>query len=46
MPFNLQRLMLNERIQSLPKLCSSLVKAEEHLNKFPKDTPFVKFEYK
>ncbi|TJX44360.1 sucrose synthase, partial [Soehngenia saccharolytica] len=41
-----QALMLNERIQSLPKLCSSLVKAEEYLNKLPKDTPYAEFEHK
>jgi len=41
-----QKLMLNERIQSLPKLRSALVKAEEHLKKFPKNTPYREFEYK
>uniref|UniRef100_A0A0D6R3M8 Sucrose synthase n=1 Tax=Araucaria cunninghamii TaxID=56994 RepID=A0A0D6R3M8_ARACU len=41
-----QMLMLNERIQSLPKLRSALVKAEEHLNKLPKDTPYSEFEHK
>jgi len=41
-----QRLMLNERIQSVPKLRSSLVKAEEHLNKFPKNMPYTEFEHK
>nr|ANA07245.1 sucrose synthase [Pinus taeda] len=41
-----QKLMLNERIQSLPGLRSALVKTEEHLKKFPKDTPYAEFEYK
>ncbi|GLJ10905.1 hypothetical protein SUGI_0137720 [Cryptomeria japonica] len=41
-----QALMLNERIQNLPKLRASLVKAEEHLNKLPKDTPYAEFEHK
>ena len=37
--------MLNERIQSLPKLRSSLVKAKEYLNKLAKDTPYAEFEH-
>jgi sucrose synthase len=41
-----QKLMLNERIQSLPKLRSALVKAEEHLGKFPLNTPYTEFEHK
>eukprot|EP00252_Welwitschia_mirabilis_P026173 TRINITY_DN845_c0_g1_i1.p1 TRINITY_DN845_c0_g1~~TRINITY_DN845_c0_g1_i1.p1 ORF type:complete len:646 (-),score=94.98 TRINITY_DN845_c0_g1_i1:204-2141(-) len=41
-----QMLMLNERIQSLTKLRSALVKAEEHLSKLPKDTPYQEFEHK
>jgi len=41
-----QKLMLNERIQSLSKLRSVLVKEEEHLKKFPKNTPYTEFEYK
>ena len=38
--------MLNERIQSLSKRRSVLVKAEEHLKMFPKNTPYIEFEYK
>jgi len=41
-----QRLMLNERIQSLTKLQSSLVKAEENVSKLPKDTPYTEFEHR
>eukprot|EP00253_Pinus_taeda_P029445 PITA_29445 len=41
-----QKLMLNERIQSLTKLRTVLVKAEEHLKKLPKDMPYAEFEYK
>nr|WEX73725.1 sucrose synthase [Abies beshanzuensis] len=41
-----QKLMLNERIQSLPKLRSALVKAEEHLKKFPSNSPYIEFEHK
>lgn len=38
--------MLNDRIQILSKLHSVLVKAEEHLKKLPKNTPYTEFEYK
>lgn len=38
--------MMNERIQSLSKLRSVLVKAVEYLKKFPKNTPHTEFEYK
>eukprot|EP00252_Welwitschia_mirabilis_P026179 TRINITY_DN845_c0_g3_i1.p1 TRINITY_DN845_c0_g3~~TRINITY_DN845_c0_g3_i1.p1 ORF type:complete len:820 (-),score=91.00 TRINITY_DN845_c0_g3_i1:267-2726(-) len=41
-----QMLMLNDRIQSLTKLRSALVKAEEHLNKLPKEAPYKDFEHK
>ncbi|KAF1879143.1 hypothetical protein Lal_00047815 [Lupinus albus] len=38
-------LMLNDRIQSIPKLQSALTKAEEHLSKLPPDTLYFEFEY-
>ncbi|KAL9430678.1 hypothetical protein AB3S75_025968 [Citrus x aurantiifolia] len=38
-------LMLNDRIQSIARLQSSLSKAEDHLSKLPPDTPFSQFEY-
>ncbi|KAK9201898.1 hypothetical protein WN944_017107 [Citrus x changshan-huyou] len=38
-------LMLNDRIQSISRLQSSLSKAEDHLSKLPPDTPFSQFEY-
>ena len=41
-----QMLMLNERIQSLSKLRLALIKAEEHLSKLPKSTPYAEFEHK
>ena len=41
-----QALILNERIQSLPKLRSSLIRAKRYLNKKAKDTPYVEFEHK
>ncbi|KDO87153.1 hypothetical protein CISIN_1g003492mg [Citrus sinensis] len=40
-----QLLMLNDRIQSISRLQSSLSKAEDHLSKLPPDTPFSQFEY-
>ena len=45
-PLNLQKLMLNERIQSLTKLRTALVKAEEHLKKLPEDMLYAEFEHK
>eukprot|EP01018_Ginkgo_biloba_P027940 Gb_07038 [translate_table: standard] len=39
-----QMLMLNERIQSLSKLRLALIKAEEHLSKLPKSTPYAEFQ--
>uniref|UniRef100_A0A7N0R9Y4 Sucrose synthase n=1 Tax=Kalanchoe fedtschenkoi TaxID=63787 RepID=A0A7N0R9Y4_KALFE len=38
-------LMLNDRIQSISKLQSGLVKAENFLSKLPLDTPYSDFEY-
>ncbi|KDP27836.1 hypothetical protein JCGZ_18916 [Jatropha curcas] len=38
-------LMLNDRIQSIPKLRSALARAEEHLSKLPPDTPYSEFEF-
>ncbi|KAJ1412597.1 Sucrose synthase [Sesbania bispinosa] len=38
-------LMLNDRIQSISKLQSTLVKAEDHLSKLPPDTLYSEFEY-
>ncbi|KAG8658855.1 hypothetical protein MANES_03G198900v8 [Manihot esculenta] len=43
--YNGHALMLNDRIQSIPKLQSSLARAEEHLSKFPPDTPYSEFEF-
>lgn len=40
-----QGLMLNDRIHSISKLQSSLAKAEEHLSKLARDTPYTEFEY-
>lgn len=37
--------MLNDRIQSIPKLQSVLVKAEDNLSKLPSETPYSEFEY-
>lgn len=37
--------MLNDRIQSIPRLQSALVKAEDLLTKLPPETPFGDFEY-
>uniref|UniRef100_A0A1D1Z3C2 Sucrose synthase n=1 Tax=Anthurium amnicola TaxID=1678845 RepID=A0A1D1Z3C2_9ARAE len=39
-------LMLNDRIQSLSRLQSTLAKAEEHLAKLPPENPFSEFAYK
>lgn len=41
----LQALMLNDRIQSISKLQSALVKAEDHLSKLAPDTLYSEFEY-
>ena len=38
--------MLNERIHSLTKIQFTLVKAEEHLKKMLKNTPYTKFDHK
>lgn len=38
-------LMLNDRIQSISKLQSALVKAEDKLSKLPTETPYSEFEY-
>ncbi|CAK8544369.1 unnamed protein product [Lathyrus sativus] len=38
-------LMLNDRIQSISKLQSALVKAEDHLSKLAPDTLYSEFEY-
>jgi len=40
-----QGLMLNDRIQSISRLQSVLVKAEDYLSKVPSDTPYSEFEY-
>lgn len=37
--------MLNDRIQSISRLQSALVKADDHLTKLPPETPFGEFEY-
>lgn len=41
----LQALMLNDRVQSISRLQSVLVKAEDYLSKIPSDTPCSEFEY-
>ncbi|XAR61364.1 Sucrose synthase [Bertholletia excelsa] len=38
-------MMLNDRIYSIPRLQSSLVKAENFLNKLPPETPYSEFEH-
>ncbi|WMV48609.1 hypothetical protein MTR67_041994 [Solanum verrucosum] len=38
-------LMLNERIQRISRLESSLNKADDYLSKLPPDTPYTEFEY-
>ncbi|KAK4741611.1 hypothetical protein SAY87_025199 [Trapa incisa] len=38
-------LMLNDRVQSIPRLQSGLSKAEDYLAKLPLDAPFADFEY-
>ncbi|KAM0966044.1 hypothetical protein ACFX13_022199 [Malus domestica] len=38
-------MMLNDRIQSIPRLQSALAKAEEYLSKFPSTTPYSEFEF-
>lgn len=40
-----QVIMLNDRIQSISRLQSALVKADDHLTKLPPETPFGEFEY-
>ncbi|XVE73356.1 hypothetical protein DITRI_Ditri11bG0111400 [Diplodiscus trichospermus] len=40
-----QALMLNDRIQSIPRLQAALAKAEDHLSKLPSDAPYSEFEY-
>lgn len=37
--------MLNDRIQSISKLQSVLVMAEDKLSKLPSETPYSEFEY-
>ncbi|KAL8214870.1 hypothetical protein R6Q57_004319 [Mikania cordata] len=38
-------MMLNDRIQTVPRLEFSLAKAEDHLSKLPPETPYSEFEY-
>ncbi|KAM0050625.1 putative sucrose synthase [Helianthus debilis subsp. tardiflorus] len=38
-------MMLNDRIQTMSRLESSLAKAEDRLSKLPPDTPYSEFEY-
>nr|AEN71105.1 sucrose synthase SusA1 [Gossypium lobatum] len=38
-------LMLNDRIQSIPRLQAALAKAEDHLAKLSSDAPYSEFEY-
>ncbi|XP_048320809.1 sucrose synthase 2 [Ziziphus jujuba] len=38
-------MMLNDRIQSIPKLQSALVRAEEYLSKLQQTTPYSEFEF-
>ncbi|XP_008245454.2 PREDICTED: sucrose synthase 2-like [Prunus mume] len=38
-------MMLNDRIQSIPRLQSALAKAEEYLSKLPATTPYFDFEF-
>ncbi|GMI76036.1 sucrose synthase 3 [Hibiscus trionum] len=38
-------LMLNDRIQSVPRLQAALVKAEDRLSKLPPEAPYSEFEY-
>ncbi|KAI3682764.1 hypothetical protein L1987_82998 [Smallanthus sonchifolius] len=38
-------MMLNDRIQTMSRLESSLAKADDHLSKLPPDTPYSEFEY-
>lgn len=37
--------MLNDRVQSIPRLQSALAKAEDYLSKLRLDAPFEEFEY-
>lgn len=39
-------MMLNDRVQSISRLESSLLKAEDYLSKLPPDAPYSDFEYK
>ncbi|XP_020102417.1 sucrose synthase 4 [Ananas comosus] len=38
-------MMLNDRVQSLSRLQSTLAKAEEYLSKLPPETPYAQFAY-
>ncbi|GMN62372.1 hypothetical protein TIFTF001_031448 [Ficus carica] len=38
-------MMLNDRIQTIPKLQSALVRVEEYLSKLPPETSYSEFEY-
>ncbi|CAH1434148.1 unnamed protein product [Lactuca virosa] len=38
-------MMLNDRIHSMTRLQSSMVKAEDYLSKLPPDTPYSEFQY-
>ncbi|KAJ6729428.1 hypothetical protein OIU85_020352 [Salix viminalis] len=40
-----QALMLNDRIKSVSRLQSALLKAEEHISKLPPETLYTEFEY-
>ncbi|KAJ6334461.1 hypothetical protein OIU78_011361 [Salix suchowensis] len=42
---NGQALMLNDRIKSVSRLQSALLKAEEHISKLPPETLYTEFEY-
>lgn len=37
--------MLNDRIKSVSRLQSALLKAEEHISKLPPETLYTEFEY-
>lgn len=41
---NLQNLMINESLDTVEKLQSALITAEEFASSLPKDTPYQKFE--
>lgn len=40
-----QAMMINDRIQTIPKLQSALVRVEEYLSKLPPTTPYSEFEF-